>query len=229
MLDIILENIFQIYYIVILLAIIISYISINFIEKLTKIERLYLLSCYVFSMFGMIIGAKVLSITETMIFHKNEYITIFSGFSYMGGVLGFVIFNKVYNLIYKSVPSKINNLELLAIPLIYSISKIACYCVGCCGGINNIPIQIIECLIYLTIFIVSTLRYKRHGMKELIANLSLVALCIIRYIVDFFRVEKNIVLLNITLTQVVCIIVIFIELITIYQIKRKEHIEIKLV
>lgn len=219
MLEFILENMFQIYYIIIVLAIIISYISINFIEKLTKIERLYLLSCYVFSMFGMIIGAKVISIAEVIIFNKNEYITMFSGFSYMGGVLGFIIFNKVYNLIYKSMPSKINNLELLAIPLVYSISKIACFKVGCCGGINNIPIQIIESVIYFVIFVVFVVLYKKYINYRAISNLCLICLCISRFIVDFYRNERYEMLTNITLTQIICGIIIAIELVKVYKNK----------
>lgn len=221
MLEFILENIFQIYYIIILLAIIISYISINFIEKLTKIERLYLLSCYVFSMFGMIIGAKVISIAEVIIFNKNEYITIFSGFSYMGGVLEFIIFNKVYNLIYKSMPSKINNLELLAIPLVYSISKIACFKVGCCGGINNIPIQIIESVIYFVIFVVFVVLYKKYINCRSISNWCLICLCVSRFMIDFYRSERNVIFSNVALTQIICGIIIVMCVIELCKMKQQ--------
>ena len=221
MLEFILENTFQIYYIIILLAIIISYISINFIEKLTKMERLYLLSCYVFSIFGMIIGAKVLSIAEVIIFDKNEYITMFSGFSYMGGVLGFIIFNKVYSLIYKNVPSKISNLELLAVPLIYSISKIACFKVGCCAGIDNIPIQIIESIIYFIIFVIFVALYKKYKDIKMISNLCMICLCISRFIVDFYRSERDKIIFNITLTQIICGIIIVIGLLKVYKKEKK--------
>ena len=227
MLKFILENIFQIYYIIILLAIIISYISINFIEKLTKMERLYLLSCYVFSMFGMIIGAKVLSIAEVIMFHKNEYITIFSGFSYMGGVLGFFIFNKVYNLIYKNMPSKISNLELLAVPLIYSISKIACFKVGCCAGINNIPIQIIESIIYFIIFIVFVVLYKKYINCRSISNWCLICLCVSRFMVDFYRSERNGIFSNVDLTQIICGIIIVLCVIELCKMKPQKYIKNK--
>lgn len=213
MLEIITKNIFQTYYMVILLAIVTSYISINLIEKLAKIERLYLLSCYVFSMFGMIIGAKVLSIEETMIFNKNEFITIFSGFSYMGGVLGYIISIRLYNKIYKGVPKEIiNNLLILAIPMIYGISKIACFYSGCCKGITMIPIQIIEMFLYIGIFIFSTVAYNRTNSKKNIANMSLIVMCIVRFFIDFLRVNRNTVFRIITLSQIACVIVVFIGL-----------------
>jgi len=221
MLSFIADTLFQMYYIIIFIAIIVSYILINFVEKLSKLDRLYLLSCYIFSIFGMIIGAKILCMVENIICHKSEVIAIFSGFSYMGGVLGYIIFVKIYNKIYKNVPKKINALLLLAIPIIYSISKIACYNSGCCNGITNISIQLIECLTYFSIFIVFSYIHRKHNKKELIASISIIVLCMSRYIIDFFRTKRNIILLDLTLIQIICIGIIIVKLIQIYN-KRKE-------
>lgn len=208
MLSFILNNVFQPYYITIFIAILISYICINLLEKLSNLDRLYLLSCYVFSLFGMLLGAKILCIMEIIICNKAGMVTIFNGFSYMGGVLGYIAFIKIYNIIYKNFPKKINTLLLFAIPIIYSISKIGCYINGCCNGVTNIPLQLIECLVYFIIFIVFFYLYKKLDKKELIASLSLILLCVCRCIIDFFRIERELILFNFTLTQIICIVII---------------------
>lgn len=207
MLEFILSNIFQEYCIIILMSILISFLCINLILSLSKTERLYLLSCYVFSMLGMVIGAKGLYILECIVCNKVSYLALFSGFGYMGGVLGYIIFINIYNRIYKGVPTKINNLMLLSIPIIYSISKIGCYLSVCCNGITNIPLQLIECIIYFVIFTVFSFLYRRYNKKDLIANLSIIVLSISRFIIDYYRLKRNIIIFNLTITQIVCIII----------------------
>ena len=218
MFEFIISNFFQLYYVILLLGWVISFICICLIEPLSKLEKLYLLSCYIFSALGMLIGSKLVYLVENILIKQklSDILSvnyIFSGFSYMGGVLGYIIFIKIYNKIYKDVPNKINHLLTLALSIIYSISKVGCYITGCCNGITNIPIQIIESFLYFSIFMIFSYLYRKYNKKEMIANLSIVVLCISRCIIDFFRIKRGLVILNISVTQIICITTIIVKLI----------------
>lgn len=225
MIDFIFEYLFQPYYIIIISSIFISIICLNILHKLSNLDRLYLLSSYSVSIFGMIIGSKLLNIAENLYFYKSALISMLGGFSYMGGVLGYCICISLYNKLYKDdFPKKINNLLISALPLIYGISKIACFQAKCCYGITTLPLQIIESIIYIFIFITFYVFYQKSPNKEYVATLSLISMCIFRFFIDFLRITRNVIFLNFNFSQFICLLLIIIGINNIIKTQKNENI-----
>ncbi len=126
---------------------------------------------------------------------------------------------------------KLKIYSIISLPLTYGIAKIGCFLAGCCYGIpykgiisvtyaNGLnkpvfPIQIIESIIFLLIFIIVN---KKKDNKNII-NITILTCAIAKFILDFFRYDH--VYKIITLNQMLCI---FIIIVVLYQIIRKKEI-----
>jgi len=197
---------FSTYILIIGVAFIISFIIFYEISKnnYNKIDLLYI---YILNIFGFAIGAKLLSLVA-----NNREITIYnfinSGYSFIGGILGSIIIITVY--------CKKNKLDLRDIisrftviyPLIYSISKIGCYLNGCCGGIINthIPLQLIDSIMMFGLFLILLQQFKKR--KSLTIIIFLIAFGSIRFFEDYFRDLRVIIIFNLTLYQLICMILV---------------------
>lgn len=163
-------------------------------------DKLKILILVIFENIGIIYGGKLMTYF-TGNYEKFNFLTL--GFSSYGGLIGALIFVILfYYLIDKD--KNLLNVTLPSIPLVYSIGKIGCFLAGCCHGIlynglfsityhyslvtengtSYFPVQLLESLVFLVIFIIEYKRVKRGKFNPWI----LLILCSLsKFILDFLR------------------------------------------
>ena len=195
---------FSTYILMVGISFIISFVIFYQISKndYNKIDLIYI---YILNIFGFAIGSKLLSLIV-----NNREITIYnfinSGYSFIGGILGSLLIIAVYCKKYKLDLKNMLSRFTVIYPLIYSISKIGCFLNGCCGGsiMNlNFPLQLIDSIIMLELFLILLLQFKKQNRLNLIT--FLIVFGIIRFFEDFFRDLRIVIIYNLTLYQLICI------------------------
>lgn len=151
----------------------------------------------------MALGAKLFSLIDA-----SKKITLLnfvnSGYSFVGGIIGSALFVYLYCKRYKLKYLEMQLSYIITYPLLYSISKIGCGINGCCAGnFFGISVQWIETIIMFCITI-----YLWSGRKDIYMTISkfLILFGLSRFIVDYIRELRNVLFLNITLSQIVCLI-----------------------
>ncbi len=104
-----------------------------------------------------------------------------------------------------------------AMPMILSVAKMACFCAGCCGGIESeyglynersglkeIPVQLIEAAVALLLFIF-LLWYKKRAKPGTMLPIYMILYSVTRFFTEFLRKEEN-VLGPLKMHQILCII-----------------------
>lgn len=152
----------------------------------------------------------------------DEYNILKAGLSAYGGLVGVVIASIIFE---KMLPSDgiITKYTILSLPLVYGLSKIGCFIAGCCSGIPyeglfkikyanllniwQFPIQIIESIIFISIFILC------HNLKKNknINYFVLIMVAFFKFLLDFLRYDH--IDLLITKNQLFSIILLAITII----------------
>lgn len=163
----------------------------------------------------------------------NETTFIKASLSAYGGLIGVVIASIIFERI---IPTKgdIIKYTILSLPLVYGLTKIACFIVGCCGGIpynglfkikyvdvQNIwqfPIQITETIVFIIIFIIC------HKLKDNknINYITLILVSIFKFLLDFLRYDHIDIL--ITKNQIFSIVLLLVTII-VYIINRRKLVK----
>lgn len=153
-------------------------------------------------------------------------------FTSTGGACGVIISGIVNSLIFND--KQILKIEISSLPLMYSISKIGCTLAGCCGGrktasligvkyINGsydtdyyaVPIQLIEVITFVIIFIIFLKMYNKLSVYNMIA-----ICCISKTLLDYFRYTHN----NgsiLSRNQVMCIVILLAVSVVQYVLKKR--------
>lgn len=136
----------------------------------------------------------------TIVVNHNSLNYIKAGASSYGAAIGFVIAAYVFE---KNISSeaKIVRYSIISLPLIYGLSKIACFVSGCCYGIPyngllsvtyknglNIPlfpVQLLETIVFLIIFFIC---HKLRNNKNVI-YLATILSTISKFLLDYLRYE----------------------------------------
>ena len=162
----------------------------------------------------------------TVISNKNvDFFT--ASLSSYGGVIGMIIGTYTVFVFTKKKDFVIYN--ILSLPMMYSISKISCLINGCCIGIpykglfaiyypnvyfdTVFPIQLVESIIFLIIFIIMNyLHFKRNN--KYVIELTIIISAIAKFLLDFLRFShiNEIVSLNQIISLfliIICSIVLF--------------------
>ena len=209
-----------------IIAFVIFYKLLN--KKNSKIDLLYI---YVINIMGFTIGSKLFSVLSNKeILTLSNYIN--SGYSYIGGILGSILLIFIYCKIYKLDFKHILTVFSVIFPLIYSLSKIGCFLNGCCGGIINInneyyklPLQLIDSTIMFILFLTLLILFIKR--EKNVINLFFIIFSCIRFFEDYFRNNRNIITVNLTFEQIICVIIIIITfIINIYQIFKRGYSKI---
>ena len=209
-----------------IIAFVIFYKLLN--KKNSKINLLYI---YVINIMGFAIGSKLFSVLSNKeILTLSNYIN--SGYSYIGGILGSILLIFIYCKIYKLDFKHILTVFSVIFPLIYSLSKIGCFLNGCCGGIINInneyyklPLQLIDSTIMFILFLTLLILFIKR--EKNVINLFFIIFSCIRFFEDYFRNNRNIITVNLTFEQIICVIIIIITfIINIYQIFKRGYSKI---
>ena len=217
---------FPIFIIIIMIAILIGmiYIMIS-MKKNNKLDSNIYLYFFVSLLLIIFMGKMY-----TFIFFKETNF-LSSSLSSYGGALGLLLSTLYYDKLLKLNNLLLKNAIISGI-LMYSIAKIACFIVGCCFGIpyNGIfhvvyvdrmnipvfPIQILETIIFMIIFVVCH-KYKDHHN---IILLAIIGSAFSKFLLDFLRydhVDKLI-----TTNQIFSIIIMIFGLIMLFYENKKE-------
>ena len=153
------------------------------------------------------------------------------GLSSYGGAIGLLISSVIFE---KMCPSNKTFIKgaIISLPLIYSISKLACFFAGCCFGlpydgmfsvtyssglnIPLIPVQLIETIIFMIIFVICVLLQNNRK----IAGITIVLSAMAKFLLDFLR--YNHLEEKISLNQIISIVFIIIGIYLIIK-RRKEY------
>ncbi|MBO5397830.1 MAG: prolipoprotein diacylglyceryl transferase [Clostridia bacterium] len=218
---------FSTYILIIGFAFIISFIVFYKISKqnYSKLDIIYI---YVINIVGFAIGSKSMSLIS-----NNTEITIYnfinSGYSYLGGIICSILVVILYCKRYKLDFINMLSNFIVVYPLIYSISKIGCFMNGCCYGIINIndinykiPLQLVDSIIMLILFLILLVQFNKQ--KKLVISMFFCLFSTVRFLEDYFRDTRNILIFNFTLEQIVCgILLITNVIIIIFRMYKKRN------
>lgn len=221
----IIDNI-PVYGLMISLAIISNFIIVLSMYDKDKFSLSDIFVAIIYEVIGIVFGAKLL----TLILNYEELPLNFNffniGFSSYGAVIGALINLILYCKIFEKNIKDVLLLFIIPIPLMYAIGKIGCFFAGCCYGIeytgignvvyknsivapkgvNLFPVQIVETITFLMIFIYMVIKYKKNkfGLKEF--GFSIILCGFAKFILDYLRFSHN----NIIISENQMISIIFI-------------------
>lgn len=144
------------------------------------------------------------------------------GLTSIGGVFGIAVGSIIMYLIFKD--RMLMQAYFTTFPLIYSVSKIGCFFGGCCGGLEyhgpmavnylrngelvnptlTFPVPLLESAVFLVIFIVIAILFKKLDFKAHIAINSFVC-CTAKFGLDFLRSSHIGEILSVN--QILCLII----------------------
>ena len=211
------------------LSILSNIILVVFLSRKFKYEKYELVSMLMADTLGIVVGG----ILYTRILFGGF------GFSSLGGVLGSLLFLYVYSLVTKKDFKYIMILFMPSIPLMYAIGKIGCFVAGCChgieysgllsimysnslvapNGINLFPVQIIETIVFLIIFIFIIFKYLKSKMSIRLVMFEMILCGIFKFVLDFFRYSHNGKILS--TNQIMCLVIIVVGIIYLIRVKKK--------
>ena len=223
---------FPLYGIIIVLSVVIGMIYIYYnIKKEGCKNNQILLYFIMYLPFAFVFGKMY----TVLAYGENDYLK--AGLSAYGGLIGVVIAAIIFEKIL-SVDGKIIKYTILSLPLVYGLTKIACFIAGCCGGIPyegifkikyvdllnvwQFPIQIAEVIVFLLIFIFCHLSRNKKGINYIV----IVLVCIFKFLLDFLRYDH----INIAITknQMFSIFLLLITILTYVICKKKQNNDNKL-
>lgn len=227
----------QIYGLIIIMSIISGLLVIYNNLKDEKFKNEKILGLMIYIVAGAIIGGKY----YTFIMNYNEFKGIFSfnkvGLSSYGAIIGIIIMIIIFSKQFKIKFSKIMYIIMPSIPLIYGIGKFGCFIAGCCYGIEYtgpfkiiykyslsapkgvslFPIQFLEAIIFILIFIIINSIYKNMKSKEKIIGITFIICGIAKFLLDFLRYTSNYKLLSIN--QIFSIIFVVIGIFLFFSVR----------
>lgn len=232
------ETNIQFYSIMILLSLFVNVLIVLFTYKKFNFTKDEIIGALVYENIGIITGAKLLTFFENYK-QYNEFNFLNTGFSSLGGIIGAIICLIIFAIQFKKNYKDLLFIFMPSIPLMYAIGKIGCFIVGCCygiqyNGLGNVvynyskeapigihlfPIQILETIVFILIFIFIIIKItkKEFNWKTLGINFILCGLA--KFILDFFRMSH--VGKIITTNQILCLLFIGIGIILFFKENKK--------
>jgi len=193
----------------------------------------------IYELIGIIVGGKLFTCV-LQINGKCDFLN--AGFSSFGSLIGAILM-----IILFAFQSRKKIIELLYVfitvtPLMYSIGKIGCFIAGCCRGIeyNGIgkviykygynatglsyfPIQLIESIIFMIIFIFLYNIHNKNRFNKKVLGISFIICGFLKFILDFLRLDHNGKIIS--NNQIFCIIFVIVGIIM--YIKNNNKIALK--
>jgi prolipoprotein diacylglyceryltransferase len=164
----------------------------------------------------------------SMFSNKTSFLE--SGLSSYGGLIGVIISAIIFEKILP-LDNKLIKYSIISLPLIYSISKLACFISGCCIGIpytgpfyviykdlSNIkvfPVQLVESITFFIIFILCN----KLKNNKYINSLTVIISSLTKFLLDFLRYDHVNSLL--TVNQIFSLILILLTLILMIYTNKK--------
>lgn len=224
---------FPIYGVIILVSFVIGCVFNYIFLKKNKVERKDIALFIIMLLVLALSGGEMLSFLTSDL--KSEEVMIY-GLSSYGGAIGVILSGIIFEKI-KPYNKIIIKSSIISLPLIYSISKLACFFAGCCYGlpydgvgcviypsglnISLIPVQLLETVTFMIIFIICILLMNNKNIISITVILSAIS----KFLLDYLRydhLEKTI-----TTNQIISIVFVFIGIIMIVNKFRKKKINTK--
>ena len=227
---------FPLYSLFIIIALLSNIIIILLTSKYSKIETICLL---LYENTGILLGAKLL--TYILNYSKYDEFDFFElGLSSYGAVIGALLFLLLFSLQFKKPFKDLLSLFIVPIPLMYAIGKIGCFLVGCCYGIKYsgifsvvynyslhapvgvslFPIQLVESIVFLLIFIYMLNKKLQNKFNTQTIGISFIFCGLAKFILDFFRMSHQNVILSIN--QYISLIFIVVGFIILLSLKKNK-------
>ena len=227
---------FPLYSLFIIIALLSNIIIILLTSKYSKIETICLL---LYENTGILLGAKLL--TYILNYSKYDEFDFFKlGLSSYGAVIGALLFLLLFSLQFKKPFKDLLSLFIVPIPLMYAIGKIGCFLVGCCYGIKYsgifsvvynyslhapvgvslFPIQIVESIVFLLIFIYMLNKKLQNKFNTQAIGISFIFCGLAKFILDFFRMSHQNVILSIN--QYISLFFIVVGFIVLLSLKKNK-------
>ena len=131
------------------------------------------------------------------------------GLVFYGGLIGALIGGLRYILHFKTPVSAMLDLGFAGIPLFHAFGRLGCFMAGCCygteyhgifavtfpegnlggapAGVELLPVQLIEALANIILWLVLTAVYRRTTRRFLTSGIYLVSYGILRFVLEYFR------------------------------------------
>lgn len=171
---------FNLYGISILTAVIVGTAAADILGSRCGIRRRTLFYTSFFIIFSVIIFAIAFSFVTS----GGSYI----GLSGLGGALGLMIGTIFSSYVHEDHPTELFASWVVSAPLMYSVSKLGCLYAGCCSGdFFGVPVQLIDSIAFMIIFIISLIVFIRADNKVRAAYTAMVSAFAARFMTDFFR------------------------------------------
>ena len=227
-----------IYSLAIFLALISNLIVVSFLSKKYNYTRNEIIGLLLYENVVIIGGAKILSYIQNYSQYNGEFKFMQLGLSSYGAVFGVILFLILFSLQFKKSLKELLYIFMPSLPLMYAIGKIGCFLVGCCYGmeyngvfsvvykysnsvpsdISLFPIQIVETIFFLIIFIYMIIKHSKRQFNQKVMGISFILCGMVKFLLDFFRMShKNIFL---SLNQYISILFVIIGLIIYYKSKK---------
>ena len=210
------------------------------LSKKYKYKTKEIISLVLIENFGIILGAKVYWFVENLQRANYKFSFFSSGMSSYGGLIGALLSLFVFKLVFKKNLKDLFYIFIPSVPIMYSISKIGCFLVGCCYGIeyNGIgkviynystyhknptylfPVQLAESIVFLGIFIYNMVMHKKNKYDMKVIGINFILCGSAKFMLEFLRASHVGVILS--PTQFVSILFAFSGFI-IYVKKRLEE------
>ena len=224
------ETIFIIHRLILLLGAIIPVIIIFAINKKNSYigkKELMLSNFVILTMF--VVFAKCFQFILDKVYEDISVIQLFnikyiisfiaSGYTFFGGYVGSLLAIFLMNKKFKTNPKMsfwfVNNLNIM-----YAIMKLGCLLGGCCCGFTVIPIQLLESVISLVIYVFMIIIYINNKQPNKSIGLSIILFSTERFIISFYRAYMT----NLAFwgTEIISIVLIFIGSIIYLKNKKEE-------
>jgi len=158
-----------------------------------------------------IIGARIFYVLENIRYYLRTPLEIImlqhGGLSWFGGLILALIWGVIY--LKRKRLNVYKTFDLLApfLALAQSLGRIGCLLNGCCFGATVIPVQIYSSLLLIIIFIIlRTLQDRPHRNGEILF-FYLILYSLKRFFIEFWRTDNPVVLFDLTLFQIISILV----------------------
>ncbi|UCD55032.1 MAG: prolipoprotein diacylglyceryl transferase [Candidatus Omnitrophota bacterium] len=180
-------------------------------DKILDLELLILI-------FG-IIGARALHVLVNFDFYRENLPDIFfiwkGGLAFYGGLISAILASTVFILKKKLPFWKTADFVIPYIALGQSIGRIGCFLNGCCFGkpapfsghtIYRYPAQLYASLALLCIFVILRLIQKKPLFTGFVFTAYLILYATQRFFIDFLRGDTSRYALNLTVSQIISIV-----------------------
>lgn len=196
-----------------------------------KEEKIGLLAYVVL---GSIFGGKYFSFFTDYKKYNGIFNFLKVGLSSYGAVLGILLILFIFSKQFKKNFKELVYIHLPAIPLMYGIGKIGCFLAGCCYGIEYsgifsvtynysysaphgikvFPIQLVETIVYIIIFIYIYNKVKEKKVNNKIIGETLIICGIPKFLLEYLRMSH--VGKIITVNQIVSILFIILGMFLVF-------------